>query len=281
MNNRGRSYKRAYNGEQEKQLSYKLRKDITMKKLTAILLTFIIMLSLVPFSSAASEITSVADRDGIIRDDDSYRVAVATVGEEQYIATYDKKADTVKLERVSNVTGEVEASVTRDMNTGYREATKNGVVTEIMPDECVAPRVSIGKQTTLTNYSYNYKGASSCSLGRPRFAEEPDGVIYSLLTVERASNKDYLANFKNEVGDIYAKEQTICTLVSAATFTKAVGDSMVLATSGAALGTAIGVYFTALGFGVSIKIACNELGALMNTAETTFDMVRDDYIYYL
>ena len=83
MNNRGRSYKRAYNGEQEKQLSYKLRKDITMKKLTAILLTFIIMLSLVPFSSAASEITSVADRDGIIRDDDSYRVAVATVGEER------------------------------------------------------------------------------------------------------------------------------------------------------------------------------------------------------
>jgi len=247
------------------------------KKIMSLALALVMCLSLcVPAFAASSNNTR------IIQDDNEIRIVQATLGNERYVATYNKILNTMTMERISATTGQLEASATTDLNTNQvTAATQNGI--SVSPENSTIPilRVSTGSRTTTSKFSYNYRNANSCTLSRPQYVGESNGVIYSFTTMERATNKSDLANFKITVENIYAKEQTIVDLVGTASFVTGCATGFLVGSGGAGVGVAIGAYLTALGFGVSAKIACNELGSLMETATTYFDSVRDDYIYYL
>ena len=200
-----------------------------------------------------------------------------------YVISYDKKLNTMTIERYAHDTGVKERSAVGDLEKGTVtvQTYKNDGSVEIQVIENeptgIEPQTVSGSRTTRSKYAYNYRNSTSCYVACPAFAGNSD-AIYSFTTFEHAGNINDLDNFRDAVNQIHADEEGLALFITASEATTLINEALALATNPLNFGEVLKAAVNEITSSAEAQSRALQIGVSQDRAQVIFNRLQEDYV---
>lgn len=200
-----------------------------------------------------------------------------------YVISYDKKLNTMTIERYAHDTGVKERSAVGDLEKGTVtvQTYKNDGSVEIQVIENeptgIEPQTVSGSRTTRSKYAYNYRNSTSCYVACPAFAGNSD-AIYSFTTFEHAGNINDLDNFRDAVNQIHADEEGLALFITASEATTLINQALALATNPLNFGEVLKAAVNEITSSAEAQSRALQIGVSQDRAQVIYNRLQEDYV---
>lgn len=200
-----------------------------------------------------------------------------------YVISYDKKSNTMTIERYAQDTGVKERSAVGDLEKGTVtvQTYKNdgAVETQVIENEPtgIEPQTVSGSRTTRSKYAYNYRNSTSCYVACPAFSGNSD-AIYSFTTFEHAGNINDLDNFRDAVNQIYADEEGLALFITASKATTLINEALALAINPLDFGEVLRASVDQITSSAEAQSRALQIGVSQDRAQVIYNRLQEDYV---
>ena len=243
-----------------------------MKKILCLMLALAMYLSLSGMAFAGCVNAGVDDDSVFYQGTDA-----------DYVISYDKKLNTMTIERYAHDTGVKERSAVGNLEKGIVtvQTYKNDGSAEIQVIENeptgIEPQTVSGSRTTRSKYAYNYRNSTSCYVACPAFAGNSD-AIYSFTTFEHAGNINDLDNFRDAVNQIYADEEGLALFITASKATTLINEALALAINPLDFGEVLRASVDEITSSAEAQSRALQIGVSQDRAQVIYNRLQEDYI---